>query len=86
MLGGAATNTARSVAMCKIRNGNLTENPQHSYHFNFNFDNYFLGEGVTKKARGHSEEPVTGFVGSANWTESADMVKVEFSGSEDDLG
>ena len=84
LLGGAATNTARSVAMGKIRNGNLTENPQHLS--TFNFDNYFLGAGVTKKARGHSEEPVIGFVGSANWTESADMVKVEFSGSKDDLG
>ena len=77
MIAGAATNTTRRVAMGKIRNGNLTENPQH---------NYFLGEGVTLKARGHSAEPVIGFVGSANWTESADMVKVEFSGSKDDLG
>ena len=84
MLGGAATNTARSVAMGKIGNGNLTENPQPSN--NFNFDNYFLGEGVNKKARGHSAEPVIGFVGSTKWTESADMVKVEFSGSKDDLG
>ena len=82
--GGTGTNTARNEAMGKMRDGNLKESPQPSSILNF--DNYFLGSGVNRKARGHFEEPVIGFVGSSNWTESADMRKVDTSGSKDDLG